>query len=249
MRRRWLSLLFACTLAAALSGCGLLRPYASTPGAAVASQTVAASATLSSGPARQEVLDAFREIAFTSEYGGQTEEIRKWTAPIRAEALGSPTEEDLAALGRAMDGLNAVEGFPGISLAGDGGNMVVWFVPLGEMAGHVPGYVTGNWGFFSVESDAVSITRATVAIATDVTDQEARNHLIFEEVLQSTGLMQDSYRYADSIFYGRWTTVQQPTKMDWELLRMLYMPELKQGMPPNEAMAALDESYVERKLN
>lgn len=250
MKRKAPSLSIAFLLAAALAACGCAASPAATPTASPSyAVTAVPAATAPPEPGRQEILEAFREIAFTSEYGGSTDEIRKWTQPIRVEVLGNPTEEDRAALGRAMDGLNAVKGFPGIGMAEDGGNMAVWFVKLDEMAGHFANYVQGNWGFFDTNWNETGITYATVAIATDVTDQAGRNHLIFEETLQSMGLMQDSYRYADSIFYGRWTKVQQPARIDWELLRILYMPELRHGMPSAEAMQTLEEYYAGPPLN
>jgi hypothetical protein len=245
MKRKWLAIVLAILLAVPATGCIVVRvPHSATYSASPTQSAVLHSASATpQGTSRKEALDAFREIAFTSEYGGTTDEIRKWTKPIRAEVLGAPTDEDRAALARAMGGLNAVQGFPGIDLAQDGITMEIWFVPLEDMAEHLPEYVPGNWGFFSTNWNNSGITHATIAIATDVTDQMARNHLIFEEVLQSTGLMQDSLRYPDSIFYGEWTTVQAPSALDWELLGMLYMPQLEQGMPSIEAMRILEEQW------
>lgn len=152
---------------------------------------------------------------------------------------GNPTDEDRAALKRAMDGLNGVAGFPGIRMAAKQANVDVWFVKLSELPGVVPGYEPGNWGYFTTHYDSGGITDATVGIASDVTDQNTRNHLIFEELMQSTGLMQDLYDYPDSIFYGGWTTVQQPLPMDWEMLRLLYLPGIRHGMGEDPAMKIL----------
>ena len=247
-------LAFALSLlvALSLSGCGLLARQRTTATAsptpsAIASPTPAATA----GPAftRQEALDYFAEIAFGSEYGDEEATVAKWASPIKATVLGEPTEEDRKAVTRVMDGLNAVEGFPGMNLLEAGRedrNMEIWFVPLDRMAAAVPGYVEGNWGFFTVNLDSDSIQSATVAIATDVTKQRERNHLIFEEIIQAMGLMQDAGRYHDSIFYGPWTTVQKPTVLDWELVRMLYLPQIKEGMVRNEALSVLADTYIPR---
>lgn len=197
-------------------------------------------------PGKAEMLSAFREIAFTSEYPGAPDErgeIRKWAEPVRLAVHGSPTREDEAALALAMDALNALPGFPGISLEQADANADIWFVELDQMEDVISGYVEGNWGFFTVTYDTGRITHAAIAIATDVTDQSARTHLIYEELLQSTGLMQDSYTYPESIFYSEWTTVPEPLPMDWELLKMLYMEELTPGMSVKDAMAKLDDIY------
>jgi len=246
----------ALLLAALLAGCRGASPppaasqtvtAARTDPAATALPAVTASpAAATPGlPGNRELLEAFREIAFTSEYpsGAQRGEIRKWTAPIRLNVHGSPTAEDRMALQRAMDGLNALEGFPGVALVGGGANADIWFVKLEDMDDAVPGYVEGNWGFFTVNDDEGSITGATIAIATDVTDQAARTHLIHEELLQSTGLMQDEYEHPESIFYGEWTTTPEPAPMDWELLRMLYLPDILPDMSEKDAMAKLESIY------
>jgi hypothetical protein len=205
--------------------------------------SLAYSAERRHAPSRRAALEAFEKIAFSSEYGGASGRIHKWTAQMLVSVHGNATAEDRAALQRAMDGLNAVPGFPGIRFAEDGANVEIWFVPLAEMGGHFTGYVPGNWGFFSIKPGEGGILRATLAIASDVTVQDERNHLIFEELLQSAGLLQDNYDRPDSIFYGLWTTVQQPSALDWELLGILYMEGVRHGMPKEEAMGYLEEHY------
>ncbi len=194
------------------------------------------------GLTTQQLLDVFRTVAGSSEYGSSGTSIRKWAMPIKLVVQGDPTEEDMAAVHRVVEWLNGIEGYPGISLAEKDGNAAIWFVNLDEMKNVVDGYVAGNWGFFWTEFDSKSITKATVAIANDVTSQTARNHLVFEELVQSMGLMQDHYTYEDSIFYGNWTTVQKPSEMDEALVAMLYVPGIKHGMPVNDAIAILEGS-------
>ncbi len=235
MRR--LSILLALLLAV-LPGCGRAAGMGR-------SEIVApiATAEAAENPEQREALDYFAEIAFGSEYGIADKRIRKWTVPIRATVHGDPTDEDMATIHCVLGGLNAVEGFPGITLVENGQNTDISFVPVDDMDGTVPGYVEGNWGFFTVRYGAGGIRQANIAIASDVTDQQARNHLLFEEILQAAGLMCDSDRYPDSVFYGQWTTVQQPSALDWELIRMLYLPGIKSGMGVEEAMGVLEQCY------
>ena len=248
-------------LVAANTGCGLFHlpiPQETTP--ATAYITTAPSLTASPTPIHtiaptlptttptpdnrfeveglttQQLLDAFRTVAGGSEYGGAGTSIRKWAMPVRLVVNGNPTEEDMAAVRRVVNWLNGIEGYPGISIVEKNGNAAIWFVKLDEMKNVVDGYMAGNWGFFWTEFNSQSITKATVAIASDVTSQAARNHLVFEELVQSMGLMQDQYEYEDSIFYGNWTTVQEPSEMDRALVGMLYLPEIKHGMGVQEAV-------------
>jgi hypothetical protein len=218
------------------------RPAAAT--SAAAARTPKPTPTPKPAPTKNDILDAFKTIAFASEYGSSGAKIRKWTKEMKVEVHGDPTGEDLDALEKAMDGLNGVDGFPGIGTVKSGGNVDIWFVPLDQMSYVIPEYVEGNWGFFYTHfGSGGGITSASIAIATDVTEQDARNHLIQEELIQSTGLMQDNYDRPDSIFYGKWTTVQQPTALDWELVRILYMKGIKPGMPSVDAMSYLIDNY------
>ena len=69
-----------------------------------------------------------------------------------------------------------------------------------------------------------------IAIATDVTNQEERNHLIMEEFINGIGLSNDHNRYANSIVYQPWTTVQQVSELDWIMLNMIYHPDVHAGV-------------------
>jgi hypothetical protein len=54
------------------------------------------------------------------------------------------------------------------------------------------------------------------------TDEEAQKHLLREELTQSLGLTNDSWKYPESIFYQGWTTTTTYTEMDKRLIDLLY---------------------------
>ena len=230
--------------AALLCGCFALPAATKTiQPAATASLLAVKPGTLSDGFSYEEAMKAFEEIAFSAEYGGDRGAIVKWQEPIRLKVSGKYTQADSATLAQAIKSINLVNGFPGISIVEGNGNGEMSFVTLASMADAVPGYVSGNWGFFMTWRGGSGFTEIKIAIATDVTDQMIRNHLIYEELYQSLGLMQDSNSHPDSIFYGPWTTVQQPSRLDWVLLRMLYLPKLQSGMGADEARLIIKEAW------
>jgi hypothetical protein len=49
-----------------------------------------------------------------------------------------------------------------------------------------------------------------------------RKHVILEEITQSLGLANDSMRYPDSIFYEGESYITSLSKMDKEVIKMLY---------------------------
>lgn len=194
-------------------------------------------------PDRSLALDYLSEIAFSSEYGGSAGsegKIRKWEQPILIEVSGSPTAEDLATLDSHIEALGMIPGMPDIRRVVSDGSVEMHFVPLSGMAYTIPGYVEGNWGYFQVWWDSgMRIERALIGIATDVTTQEQRNHLILEEVTQMLGLMQDSELYEDSIFYAPWSETQALSELDWQTLYLLYRPNIRAGMTQDEVVAVL----------
>ena len=75
-----------------------------------------------------------------------------------------------------------------------------------------------NWGYFQTYTNEglmyVDINRAK--------EDDAQKHLLREELTQSLGLFNDSYKYDNSIFYQGWTTTTEYAPIDRELIDMLY---------------------------
>ena len=181
-----------------------------------------------------EIKEAFIASAFNAEYGDNVGKIRRWTKPIKIFIEGAATKKDLATIEDFVELLNLrVNGLPQVSFTNkkSNANLRITFAKLDELPAIDPGYVAGNWGFFSYWYDgSYRLTEAHVLIATDVTTQEARNHLLLEEIVGSLGLANDIDSHPDSIIYQPWTTTQHLSELDWELLDLLYDARLKAGM-------------------
>ena len=80
-----------------------------------------------------------------------------------------------------------------------------------------------------------------VLISTTGLTADERAHLIREELTQSLGLLADSARYEDSIFYQEWTTTNRYSPLDRAVIEMLYQPLLLPGITVEEALEALEE--------
>ncbi len=190
-----------------------------------------------------EIIAYFREIVFNAEYGsGSSFDLHRWESPIRVRVYGSPTDEDLQTLDSHISALSEVDGMPSITRVTSDENIELYFLPLDRIKDYISEYVEGNWGFFWCwwNSDQ-QLSRAQIAIAADVTNQKQRNHLILEEFTQALGMMQDSYLYKDSIFYGDWTEVQALSALDWSIVRMTYSPLLGAGMSEAVAVRILSD--------
>jgi hypothetical protein len=181
-----------------------------------------------------EILDYFEEIALRREYGGGSFDgvVCRWQEPIKVDISGSYTQDDYDWLLAHIDYLNSLGCLPVISVVPTSdANYHVFFTELNQLPNVIPGYVEGNWGFVSINWDSNGqVYLANMGIASDVTNQRQRNHLILEEFTQGLGLLNDSYKYPDSIFQADWTETQSITALDEWVIRLLYSPDIQAGM-------------------
>lgn len=171
-----------------------------------------------------EEIEYFYEIALGVEYGQNDSRTKKWQTNPNIATHGTPTAADLDTLDNVIKELNNGLIHDGIKLELDeaSSNIEIHFEPESQFANIEPNYVPGNSGFFYAWWNSnCSIYRARILISTDVT-QQARSHLIREELTQSLGLMNDSSQYNDSIFYQGWTETNTYTDMDKAVIEIMY---------------------------
>jgi len=172
------------------------------------------------------------------EYGSSSSVILKWSRDPTIQVHGSPTADDLDTLSRVISELNELVGGIRLELVQKEATIDVYFEPESRFASILPEYIPGNKGFFWTWWDGPEIVRAKILIASDqAVPQVARSHLIREELTQALGLMKDSSRYPESIFYGRWTTVTEYAEIDREVIRMLYVDSVAAGMTRDQVMS------------
>ena len=193
------------------------------------------------GSYTQEEIDYFLEIALGTEYGTSNASIKKWTENIKIRVQGTPTEIDSQTVSQVVDELNDI--IDGIELAvvSQNPNIEIHFLPESDFILIEPNYVSTNYGFFWVNwSIDGSIYHAKILISTDHVTQQQRSHLIREELTQSLGLMKDSYRYPDSIFYQGWTDVTSYLPIDSTVIEILYRSEIRPNMTGDQVVEVLN---------
>jgi hypothetical protein len=194
-----------------------------------------------SGLFSSEEIDYFAEVALGTEFGGSAAVVARWARPMRVKVNGAPTPADLQTLRQVVQDLNAILGDGRVSIVERDPNVNLHFVPRRRFAEVNPDYVSGNEGFVTVFWDAeFRIYRGTVLITTEGISQRERSHLIREELTQGLGLLKDSNRYPESIFYQPWTDTQFYAPIDRTLIRMLYHPALRPGMNEIEVRATFN---------
>ena len=170
-----------------------------------------------------EVLAYYDEIVMNTEWEGRRDYAKKWTTNMKIFVEGDPSSDLMAELYRIVHELNDI--IIPINLmvvhSRSNANMIIYFCSAAEFAAKKPSIkkskIEANWGLFSVGSNSgcmyVDIYRA---------DPLEQKHLLREELTQSLGLMNDSYKYPESIFYQNWTTTTEFASIDKELIDMLY---------------------------
>lgn len=172
----------------------------------------------------RETLQYFGEVAIGYEFGPDRQVVLKWTKPDVSIAInGSPKPEDTVCLANVMSDFNSVSEESKLVLTDKLGDINIYFVPEAEFISILPEYQPVNEGYFWVyPNNDGAIDRATVLINSTRISSQERCHLIREETTQAMGIMKDSHRYEDSIFYDEWTETNTYSTTDFNVIKMMY---------------------------
>jgi hypothetical protein len=175
----------------------------------------------------------FAEVVLGTETGSGPRVVRKWTGDLRIAVSGEPTEEDLQTLSEVITDLNELVAPVALRVTSETPTVDAHFVPEAEFSSVLPEYRPPSRGFHWVNwNEYGEIQHATILISTTGLSQAERSHIIREELTQSLGLLMDSRRYPDSIFYSGWTTTSEFSDLDRSVIRLLYSPEIQPGTVP-----------------
>jgi hypothetical protein len=204
-------------------------PAASTPVTSAAPSVVpsATTPTHTPAPAKPKIskagLSYFFAVALGSEYGDKHDVVTMWTQPEVTVHVHGSIAKNKGCLDKVVSDFNEITATTDLKLTKTAANIDLYFVPRSKFRTIVPGYVSGNDGYVNVYWSGYSaITRADIVIRSSGISQSTRCHLIREELTQAMGLLQDSDRYPDSIFYERYRpSVTRYSKLDKEVIRLL----------------------------
>lgn len=190
----------------------------------------------------KEEINYFINIALGAEFGDEIPVIKKWTADIRIKVNGEPTVTDLQTINNIIDDFNELISGIKIKLVDKRENLTITFSPESDFATIDQNYVPINYGFFWTlwHDDSFVIYDASILVASTGITQQERSHLIREELTQSLGLMNDSNKYKDSIFYQEWTAVTKFSDVDKAIIKLLYLEKIKPGMSKEQVLKVLN---------
>ena len=193
-----------------------------------------------------EVHSYFIEIAFGSEFAGGFDYARKWNSDMKVylpDTVYDYLNEELELIINELNPL--LQGMQITQVDNrDEANYIIYFgdrfTYVNDFEPNATDYVASNWGLFYIYWDNWVINRGSMYVDVIRTlDRDCQKHLLREELTQSLGLMNDSYRYPDSMFYQEWTCGTSYSEIDRSLIELLYDPNIRAGMSKQEVIQYL----------
>lgn len=181
----------------------------------------------------QDDLNFFYEVALKSEYGNNSQQIKKWTKSIKLKLSGDIQAEDHTIIEDIIAELHEIlpENIR-IKLVSSGENANLKIISKEEIKrltgkSHLRGYVT-IWP----QTNGI-ITKSQILIGSFL-NSSSRKHVIREELTQSLGLLNDSYKEPKSIFYNGMSFTSQYAPIDIKSIALLYNPTVSPGMTKSQ---------------
>lgn len=191
----------------------------------------------------------FGRVAFGHELGSASKVLNRWEGPIRYRVAGPATPAQRAIIDRQMAELDQLSGI-GIA-AGEPANFIIHTGPrpgaadLRTVFPSVGPSALSGLGqarcFFLFQAEGGAIRQA-LAFVPAALEEAAFRHCVAEETTQALGLPSDEGP-AGSIFNDD-SAAQELAPIDRLLLRALYAPELRAGMPRGQAMQAIRPVFI-----
>jgi Protein of unknown function (DUF2927) len=181
----------------------------------------------------------FAEIALGSEFGSGRALIHKWGQQATVAVRGNQNPEDVRVVQELIEEINLAVGVPLLRFTEQQAEITIYLAPRAELKKYEPHYVNGNDGFFWLYwSWTNNIHKANIVVDEGL-ETLTRHHVIREELTQSLGLANDSYRYEESIFFQAFTSVTTYSATDRAVMEMLYRCDVASGMNYEQLPALL----------
>lgn len=193
-----------------------------------------------------DVISYFKDIALGIELSDASNVVRKWNTDIKVFVSGTPSSGLTSELNLIISELNVLTSNSlqiQTVATEEMSNFVVFFGDAKDYANQYPevtSLVDANFGLFYVYwNGSQEIYEGHMYVDVSRTNLSEQKHLLREELTQSLGLMNDSFEYDDSIFQQDFTTVNQFSRIDKELIRLLYNPQITVGSTASRVQTVL----------
>ncbi|WP_420575352.1 DUF2927 domain-containing protein [Ekhidna sp.] len=200
-----------------------------------------------------DVINYFKEVALGFEFGEASKITRRWNNDMKIYVGGNPTSELLSELDIIVKDINGLtaSGFS-VEIVNDSvqSNFYIHFgsgASYSEIFPSQSNLIDSNWGLFTIFWNGSS-ELYTGYMYVDIfrANSIEQKHLLREELTQSLGLARDSFLYSESIFQQAFSTkVIEYSKIDKDLIRLLYHPKMSVGLSANQVDGVLRNILLE----
>jgi hypothetical protein len=168
----------------------------------------------------------FKEITLQNEFNDNEKETPdRWTEDMNIYVYGLKKEYMMDELQKIVGELNDLIHSIRINIVTkkSDANFIIFLGSMNDFKEDFPDIkrkdLEKNWGLFSTHTNN---GKMYVDMFRTHDDIDAQKHLLREELTQSLGFYNDSWKYPNSIFYQGWTTITEYAPIDLRLLDLLY---------------------------
>ena len=178
----------------------------------------------------------FYEIALGAEYGSNDVTIKKWTSDINIYCDGEWNNELLRELDTIINDLTPLMGSVKINVVKQkwAANFIAYIgsptIYSTSIEPKTAPYIShSNAMFWVYWSGRKNIIKGSMWIKPTLPAMKLK-HVLREELTQSLGLMNDSYKYKNSIFYQDYSEVTSYSDIDKQIIKILYSNRISPSM-------------------
>jgi hypothetical protein len=191
----------------------------------------------------EALLPYYKEVALGAEHGTVDGKVHKWVRPILLYVRPSPDAEKYEYyIQELIARFEAIPGFPGVTrvVNVEAAELTLEFVTAAEMNEITGQYNDPAFGYAHVSwyNSSSVLFSGSIFIVREAESSEADVlHALTEEFTQALGLLNDSYKYPDSIFYQGYSVVTEFSLEDLTVLKLHYAVEISAGMEYDDISA------------
>ena len=172
----------------------------------------------------QETVEYFDEVAMGTEDGRRYDHITRYTTVVKIFMEGHQPQYIVDELNSIVSELNGIINTVDVQVTNSksDANMVISIGSLDKIKNEYPVfkntmYENANAGF------SIGMNYSNVFLNTNnIRSVQHAKHVLREELTQAMGLMNDSYKYPESVFYQGVSEVTEYAPIDRELIDILY---------------------------
>ena len=180
-----------------------------------------------------EELTYFSEIALGSEFEPKSiHRLKRWEKNINIHLTGNYTKKDSIEVLKVINELNHIIDDISIKISGSKqkSNLIIYFIPKLKFQQFNKNAERCSGGYFHYKWNIwVGIYEGYILINEKLIS-DYRYSVIREEITQSLGLPNDSWRYPQSIFYQGYSRRTEYAPIDIKMIQLLYNNHLPVGM-------------------